>query len=144
MPLREGAFLRPGALQAPQQVPINRAYDEGDTTRDSRGEGDTVKHQIEVWHTEGQVGRRENYGFVLVDRWSLIDGVKCPRAFKFDFPRAIPSAGIADVVIQAQNEGPPLLTLPDGEKITPSEVWTTWSWSSLSLWTGPAPMGARQ
>ena len=103
-----------------------------------------AKYRIELWHTEGQVGRRENRGFVLIDHTSLIDGVKCERAFKFDFPHAIPSAGIVDVVVQAQNEGPPLVTLPDGEEITPAEVWTSWSWSSLSLWTGPAPVGGRQ
>jgi hypothetical protein len=103
-----------------------------------------VKYRIELWHTEGQVGQRETFGFVIIDHGSLIDGVKCPRAFKFDFPHAIPPAGIADVVVQAQNEGPPVVTLPDGEKITPTEVWTSWSWPSLSLWTGPAPIGGRQ
>jgi hypothetical protein len=103
-----------------------------------------VKHRIELWHTEGQVGRRENFGFVVVDQASSIDGVKCARAFKFEFPHAISSSETAGVVVQAQKEGPPLVTLPDGEKITPAEVWTTWSWPSLSLWTGPAPVGAHQ
>jgi hypothetical protein len=74
----------------------------------------------------------------------VIDGVKCPRAFKFDFPRAVSSVEIADVVVQAQNEGPPLVTFPGGEQITPAEVWTEWSWPSLRLWTGPALIGGRQ
>jgi hypothetical protein len=103
-----------------------------------------VKHRMQLWHAEGQVGRRENYGFVLIDQLSLVDGVTCPRAFKFVFPHAIPSAEIAEVVVEAQKEGPPLVTLPDGEQIIPAEVWTTWSWPSLSLWTGPAPVGWRQ
>ena len=102
-----------------------------------------MKHRIELWHTEGQVGRRENLGFVLIDHASVIDGVKCPRAFKFDFPHPIRAAGIADIIVEAQSEGPPLVTLPDGEKIAPSEIWTSWSWPSLSLWTGPAPIGVR-
>jgi hypothetical protein len=103
-----------------------------------------AKYRIELWHTEGQVGRGQSTGFVLIDHKSVIDGVKRPRAFSFDFPHAVSSVGIADVVIQAQNEGPPLVTLPGSEKITPTEVWTSWSWSSLRPWTGPAPVGGRQ
>jgi hypothetical protein len=103
-----------------------------------------AKYRIELWHTEGQVTARANYGFVVIDHKSVIDGVKCPRAFKFDFPHAVSSVRISDVVIQAQNEGPPLVTFPGDEKITPTEVWTSWSWSSLRLWTGPAPVGGRQ
>ena len=103
-----------------------------------------VTYRIELWHSEGQVTARANYGFVLIDRGSVIDGVKARRAFKFDFPQALSSAEIGDVVIQAQDEGPPLVRLPGGEKIAPTEVWTDWAWSSLHLWTGPAPVGARQ
>ena len=103
-----------------------------------------MNRRIELWHTQGQVGRRENYGFVIIDQASLIDGVRCPRAFKFDFPHAIPSAKTADIVVEMQTEGPPLVTLPDGEEIAPADIWTTWSWPSLSLWTGPAPVGAHQ
>jgi hypothetical protein len=103
-----------------------------------------AQHRMRLWHTEGQVGRRENFGFVVIDEASLIDGVQRPRAFKFDFPHAISPAKTADMVVESQTEGPPLVTLPDGEKLTPSEIWTEWSWPSLSLWTGPAPIGAHE